>query len=353
MKIFVIGDGHSRIHEYAVSKAFKDLGYKVQEFYWYKYFKSENNLNKLILKFQNKFLIGPIINKLNFDIMKKAFNFKPNIIFIYRGTHVLPKTIKELSIKIPKCKIIGYNNDNPFASGHPKRLWSNFLKSINLYDLILAYRHENLNEFKKKGAKKVKLLRSWYIPEKNFNINLSKKEAFEYKSDVVFVGHYEDDGRLQYLEEIVKAGYKLKIFGPPYEWNKLLQKSKFLEHLSPVRLVWNLDYTKAISGAKIALCFFSKLNRDTYTRRCFEIPAIGTMLLSEYSKDMTSLFIEKKEVELFRTKKQMIEKIKFYIENEKERKKLAKKGQARILNGGNDVNSRMTNVIKWVNELDS
>ena len=150
------------------------------------------------------------------------------------------------------------------------------------------------------------------------------------------------------MEEIVKAGYWLRIFGPPYEWNKLLLQSETLKSLSPVHLVWNADYSKAICGAKVALCFFSKLNRDTYTRRCFEIPATGTMLLSEYSDDIASLYAAGKEADFFKSKQEMINKLRLYLEDGNLRRQVAEGGHQRAIRDGHDIVSRMAKVVEQV-----
>lgn len=349
MKILVVGDGHSSIHEVAATKAFRKLGHQSKLFCWHTYFKSKNLFLDIYYRAQNKFIFGPKINDLNKDLIKKIIKFKPDLIFVYRGTHVKPKTISKIKFILPSCKVFGYNNDDPFSSGHPYWLWRLFMKCIPLYDLMFVYRHHNLKDFMKKKANSVALLRSWFIPELNFKIKLSKKEKLKYECDVVFVGHYENDGRLECLEEIVKKGHNLRIFGPPNEWNKILRQSKILKHLEPVHQVWNLEYNKIISGAKIALCFFSKLNRDTYTRRCFEIPASGTMLLSEYSKDLTTIFNKGKEIDLFKSKNQLIKKINFYLQNDEIRKKIAKNGYLKVNKDGHDIVSRMSLVIDYYN----
>lgn len=348
MKILVIGDGHSAIHEVAVVEAFKKLGHMVEPFYWQSYFKSSNALGRLWKKAQNKFLLGPTINRLNRHLVKKAAEFDPKLIFIYRGTHVTPSTLRELKCALPNCNVFGYNNDDPFAEGHPSWLWRHFMQCVPVYDLVFAYRHQNLDEFIKLGAKRVELLRSWFIPELNYPVSLSDKDKLTFDCDVVFIGHYEDDGRLEYLESIVEAGYKLRLFGPPYEWNNLLLRSEKLRHLFPVRLVWNSDYSKAISGARIALCFFSKLNRDTYTRRCFEIPATGTLLLSEYSDDIATLYTEGKEVDFFKSKQEMICKIKLYLDDDCLRRQVAADGRQRVIGDGHDIVSRMAEVAELV-----
>ncbi|MBF0414786.1 MAG: glycosyltransferase [Magnetococcales bacterium] len=350
MKILVVGDGRSAIHEVAVVEAFGELGHQVESFYWQPYFASRSKLEYLWLRFQDKFIIGPTINRINSDLIKAAIKFNPHIIFIYRGTHIKETTIFEIKRNIIKVFVTGYNNDDPFADGHPPWLWRHFRKCVPIYDLVLAYRHHNLDEFKCIGAKRVELLRSWYIPKFNYPASLSDKDRILYDCDVVFIGHYENDGRLELLEEISRSGFSLRIFGPPYEWNRLLAKSKYLKHLSPVHLVWGDDYNKAVCGAKIALCFLSKLNRDTYTRRCFEIPAAGTLLLSEYSDDLASLYRAGEEADYFASKEELIKKISLYINDDILRSHVAANGSLRVRNDGHDIGSRMAKVLDYVEQ---
>lgn len=345
MKILVVGDGHSDIHEVAVANAFLKLGHEVRTFYWQNYFDSNNKLVKILLKAQNKFLIGSVINKINKDLLRQAVVFYPKIIFIYRGTHIKSNAIQKLKKALPECTLFGYNNDDPFSKGHPPWLWRQFLSAVPYYDIMFAYRKHNIDEFYTVGAKQVELLMPWFIPEKDKPIETG---SVDFKYDVVFVGHYEDDGRLEYLEEICKSGYNLGLFGPPNEWDHLLKESKELKHLSPVRLVWNDEYNKVICSAKIALCFFSKLNRDTYTRRCFEIPAIGTMLLSEYSDDLASIYKAGIEADFFKNKDEMIQKIGRYSSDEVLRNTVALNGNQRVINDGHDIQARMLRVLEFV-----
>lgn len=348
MRILVVGDGHSAIHEVAVADAFKELGHEVKSFYWHTYFNTSNPVISVWRRAQNKFLVGAVINRLNSDLIKKSLQFSPKLIFIYRGTHISPNAIREIKRQLPDCMIYGYNNDDPFAQGHPPWLWRHFLKSVPLYDIVFAYRHHNLNDFVKIGAKRVELLRSWFISSKNHPVCLTDTDKALYCCDVVFIGHFEDDGRLECLEELAKIGIKLNLFGPPYEWNHRLAKSPILKHLAPVRLVWNDEYNKALCGAKIALCFFSKLNRDTYTRRCFEIPATRTLLLSEYSSDISSIYRAGEDADFFENKADLIKKVQFYLENESLRNKVALSGFLRVCENGHDNISRMKNVLQYL-----
>ena len=119
--------------------------------------------------------------------------------------------------------LVGYNNDNPFVSGQVYGLWRHFLRGIPYYDLMLAYRAKNMADFRLAGAPRVHLLRSWFVPERNHPVELSPEEQEQYGSDVVFVGNYEPRGRLEWLEEVVKAGFNLRLFGPGKYWDRELQ----------------------------------------------------------------------------------------------------------------------------------
>lgn len=355
MRVLVAGDWHSDLHEEEVCKSLRRLGHEVLEFKWHHYFafasQSPRTLVAICKRIQNKFVLGPLIARLNKDFLDYVLNSKPQAIFIYRGTHLTEKSLRAVRLALPSCKLIGYNNDNPFAPMQPKYFWRHFISSIPQYDLMLAYRHENLKDFTGAGARKVDLLRSWYLNDKHTNYVLTPQEQLEFSSDVVFVGHFEDDGRLECLEEVAKAGVDLRIFGPPYEWNKRLKKSKELRHLCPVRLVWREEYVKAIAGAKIALCFLSKLNQDTYTRRCFEIPAIGTLLLSESSEDLQGLYRKGIDADFFKTKDELMLAIRKYLGDDDLRAKVALSGQQRVIADRHDIDSRMSLLIDSIESL--
>lgn len=356
MKILVAGDWHSKLHEEAVYRAFKTLGHEVYRFSWYEYFKSSFSgtfsfIENFTKKFQNKFIIGTIINAINNDFIKTVNTYQSDIIFLYRGTHIKCKTLQTIKQNFPSTILIGYNNDDPFAHGHPYWLWRHFLPSIPEYDMILAYRYHNIEDFKRAGAKQVHLLRSWFVPEYNYPVILSDEDKRQFECDVVFIGHYEPDGRLEILDEIVKHGFKLKIFGT--EWNEVIHKSRLLSQFRTIKAVRDADYNKALNSAKVALCFLSKLNRDTYTRRCFEIPATKTLLLSEYSEDLATLYQEGVEADFFRTKEELISKLKCYIENDQLRQSVAEAGYRRVIHDGHDVVSRMQQVLEWVYKFKS
>lgn len=357
MRILIAGDWHSELHEEVVLCALKSLGHEVEAFRWCSYFSRPagvmGGLVHLARRAQNKYLAGPAISRINRDLIARVTHFKPEMLFVYRGTHVTDDTLRTIKALLPDCVLVGYNNDDPFSPAYPRYLWRHFLRAVPSYDLTLAYRHANLAEYRNAGARRVELLRSWFVPERNHPVKLSEADKSKFEADVVFVGHYEDDQRLEYLEEIARQGIRLRLFGPGYDWDPVIRKSPVLNGLMPVQLVWGEDYNRALCGAKIALCFFSKLNRDTYTRRCFEIPATGTLMLSEYSDDLSTLYKEGVEADFFQSRDEMLEKIRYYLTHEDERIRVARSGQLRVMHDQHDVASRMAQVIKWAEDIEA
>lgn len=352
MKILIAGDWHSEVHEKGMYQALSSLGHTVLRFAWHEYFVGGGSAVAIALrKAQNKYLIGPLVSRLNRDLFESVLSELPDILFIYRGTHILPETLRQIRDVCPRTRLIGYNNDDPFSPHYPRWLWRHFLGGMKEYDLLLAYRHRNIADFQAAGARRVELLRSWYISERNYPVVLNSDELNSYDADVVFVGHYEDDGRVKLLEEVVRQGWRLRLYGPGYDWDPVIADSPELKAQIPVRLVWGDEYNKALCGGKIALCFLSKLNQDTYTRRCFEIPATGTLMVSERTDDLEQLFRPGEEADFFSNRDELIDKIRLYLGNDDLRRHVAEAGMRRVRGDGHDVVSRMRDMLRWVSSL--
>jgi hypothetical protein len=355
LKILVAGAWFSAIHESALAGAFERLGHEVVRFPWQPYFapahEALSGACAAWLRFQDKYLWGPRFTRLNHDLLALAQREQPDLLFVYRGTHITPRTLAAVKSSVPRCVLASYNNDDPFGPAQPPWYWRHFVAALARYDLALAYRRHNLAEFQTHGAKRVELLRSWYIPAQNRRIPLSDAERERYECDVVFVGHYEADHRVACLEEVVRRGWRLKLFGPGYEWDAVLRDNPLLKHLVPVQLVWQDDYNRALSGAKAALCFLSKLNRDTYTRRCFEIPATGALLLSERTSDLQTLFAEDGDAAYFSDAAELGVQLDRYLRDDALRERVAANGHARLLRDGHDVDARARKVLGWVEQI--
>ncbi len=346
MKILLAGTYAYEMYEEACVQALQNLGHSVTRFSWTKYFES------LTGRCERKYaLAGPYTRQLNRQLLACVLRERPEVLFVWRGTNILPDTLERIRREAGTF-LVSFNNDDPFnslhGSLHLRRQWTLFTRTIPYYDLHFVYRPVNVEDFKSAGARRVEILPPYFIPLRDRPVQLTDDERQHYGCDFVFVGHYEPDGRWESLMDLCRRGFSVKLFGTG--WERVIKKNGMREfgNVYPVR---NDDYAKALCGAKVALAFFSKLNRDVYTRRTFEIPATGTAMLSEYSREAAELYAEGKEALFFRSPDELLKKAQWLMEHDNERRELADAGRMRCMMSGYDVVSRMRQMMNALDEV--
>lgn len=338
-KIILVGNWSWEHCEKAFSDNLKNFKFKVIPFVINN--KHQSKLQQLIPV--------EILNKnLQKKLIKEAIKEKPEFIFLWNATHITPKTVKTLKNK--GIKIITYSNDDPYKRDNKPLaqlfLWRNFLRYIKYSDFHFVYRPANILESKKYTQSSPNLLLPYFIPESFSNIELTVADKEKYACDIVFIGHYENDYRSRYLESIYDLGYCLKIFGTGWEKSNKKIREKFgnIERLN------QLDYFKSLNASKICLAFLSKFNRDVYTRRCFEIPGSGNLLLCERTSYMQKLFKEDHEAVFFDSEEEMLKKIEWLLSDPSLVSKIAAAGQKRSIRDGYDIRSRVSYFVDLISE---
>jgi glycosyltransferase involved in cell wall biosynthesis len=324
----------------AVYDAFLNQGFETYAFDWEEHKIKGNSLFNLISRVEERLLIGPFISRTNSYLLKLVGDFKPNLVFIYRGTHIKDTTIR--AIKEMGSVVFSYHNDDPFSGLPSKHYMRNYIKSAYLCDFNFVYRHKNIDDFANIGINNVGVLRSYYIKENNFHIDCGKIY------DIVFAGHFENDGRDKYIKSLKDAGLNVKVFGDAAWTKSLLYKELKQNILKDKR---GLEYNKLLNQTKIALVFLSKTNSDTYTRRCFEIPATKTLMLCEYTVDMASMFEMDKEAVYFTSTSELIEKCKYLLNNPDMTMEIGNNGYNRLMKDGHLIEDRIKEIIKKFNSL--
>jgi spore maturation protein CgeB len=264
-------------------------------------------------------------------------------LLIWRGTHIDSSTIQKIRQIHSNCLIVSYNNDDPFSPLYSsknsplnqKQLWKRFHQIIPHYDINFVYRPVNLLEYELAGSLQTQLLMPYFIPEVSHPIELTDDEVKKYGCEVVFVGHYEADSREACISALIKAGIHTNLYGTG--WKNGVLNTYFGE----IEPLYGLDYVKALTGASICLCFLSKLNRDTYTRRCFEIPALGKLLLSERTADLLKIFREDEEAVFFSSEQELVEKVKWLKQSPERIHRIAQAGMRRVYKDNHSVEGRM------------
>lgn len=336
-KILIVENGRWYIYGRALLDAFLKRGYhNTNLFSW------ENSAlydGRFLSRIQDKLSIGLELRRINRDLIKTVENTRPDLVFLYRATKIYPDTVKR--IREMGIAVFLYNNDNPFSKDYPWYFWRHYIGTIPYADAAFGYRHSDLPEYEKRGASNVHLLRSYYIEKDNYIIGGTTK-----KYDVIFLGHFEQDDRLTFIKQLTGAGIHVGV--PKRYFENLDKDDPYLQLLEDTD---GADYNRTINEAKIALVFLSTRHSDTYTRRCFEIPAAGTFMLSQFTDDMASLYEPDKEAVYFHTPEELLEKVQYYLAHEDEREQIARAGHERLLRDGHEVGDRVEEIMDVYRKL--
>ncbi len=335
-------------YEDAFAKGLKKYGVEVIPF------STSHFFNGLLGHYQLKLpLRGPALSQLNQCLTNEITIKSPDSVLFWRPTHILPGTLKK--IQNLGISTISYNNDDPFSQRasakfpwHYHWLWSHYLKCLPYFDFNFFYRSVNCDEARAYGARHTELLMPYFLPWQDQPVTLTKTEYEQFATDVVFVGHYEPDGREYSIYKLIKSGIQVKIWSGS-NWGRALPQEYYKKNGSIYPALGD-NYTKALCGAKICLAFLSKLNRDTYTRRCFEIPACGQLMLAERTDDLRRLFQEDKEACFFSSDEELLSKVQWLLDNPKIRHQIAWAGQKRVWADGHDVYSRVKEFLNVIHK---
>jgi hypothetical protein len=350
IKLLLAGAWKYAIYQSACAEALERLGVEVERFAWNSYFAGP------LGRAQEKWVVpGPAMRRLNRDLLRSVVDYQPDVVFIWNGTHIQLETLRAIR-RYTGALLVSYNNDDPFGPQkhgrvprHHHRFWKYYLRNIPEYDVHFVYRHINVGEIKSAGARAAYLLRSYYVPALHHPVTLNEQERSKYGGEVAFVGHYENDGRVDYLRALVEAGVKVKLFGPRRYWTRKVL-GPMADYFGQVHEVTGLEYAKALCGADMPLCFLSRLNRDTYTRRCFEIPACGRLLLSERTADLQTLYEEGEEAVYFSTPAELVEQVLMLRRKPDRIRAIAEAGHQRLMRDDHSVDGRMKSVVTLLTE---
>lgn len=334
MRIIVVGSFKWEMYAPAIYHSLKKMGHEVYAIEYKEPYKKKILFLSFLSRIEERFHIGLRINKANRELINKVKEVLPDLVFIYRGVFVYPSTIK--NIKQEGCRVFSYNNDDPFSGIPSCFYWQLYLRSAQYCDINFVYRKKNINDFAKIGIKNTQILMPYYLKENNYPLDIQRD------IDIAFVGHFENDGRDYYIKALLDAGLDVTVFGDQY-WLKAPLYNEIKGCLRESKR--GEEYNKVLNRIKIALVFLSKINQDTYTRRCFEIPATCGLMLCEYTDDMNTMFTEDVEAVYFRTPEELVEKCKKLLANPSLITKIAFNGYKKIILGRHSVDDRVLDIL--------
>ncbi|MEM4268205.1 MAG: glycosyltransferase [Candidatus Woesearchaeota archaeon] len=246
-----------------------------------------------------------------------------DLIFFFNIKHAREELLANIRKISPKSIIINVFHDNPF-------FYPITLKSIHSYDYFFIKDDYVLKEMDKLGIDNCYFLMHGF--SKDFHRpyseeELSQEEKKRYTADISFIGSIYPQRQI-ILENL--RGFDIKLWGK-YIWDSVDTNSWLLKHHNSI-LCDDEMKSKIVSCSKINLNTHNYQNDiDGSNSRTFEICASGGFQLVDYKPVLEKYFKIGKEIEVFRSAKELRELAQFYLSNDKERRKIACAGYRRAV----------------------
>lgn len=263
----------------------------------------------------------------NKQIVKLVKENRYDVVWIDKGWLINKSTLQLIKKHSPLAKIISYSPDNMVLRHNQSQ---NFLDCVPLYDIHFTTKSYIIDAMKQLGVKKAIFTNNSFESRFHYPRQLNTSDLNRLGGDVGFIGAWEKE-RADSILHLAKNGISVRVFGG----GKWLQYKGTLPNLTIENHgLFSEDYSKGLQAFKISLCFLRKMNFDLQTSRTMEIPACGGFMLAERTDEHLALFEEGKEADYFSSDEELLEKCKYYLDNEAERIDIANAGHERCNRSG-------------------
>ncbi|MGE5538427.1 MAG: glycosyltransferase [Gemmatimonas sp.] len=298
----------------------------------------------LVSRIRLRTLVGPTIADFNRAVIAAAECHRPDLVWFDKAIYVRGATVA--AARALGAYTVQFNIDNPFG---PRRDPGSrlFLSALPEYDLHLVQRDVNLDDYRRAGARDVRILRTAYEPSLHFPPPDGWSDAHRPVA-LSFIGHPYDD-RPEFLTALWKRhGLRTRVRGAAL-WHAALSRTGAAELFSG-GYAWGDDYRRAIWESRINLAFLTHSNRDDVAHKAFEIAACGAFLMAEDCPGHRAHFAADEEAVFFTDVDDCAAKIRRYLADEAARNRIAAAGRARAVASGYGNDARLAEVLRYVEQ---
>lgn len=242
--------------------------------------------------------------KMSQMLREAAYYYHPDILFYFHSYDLIVHAIlREISDDLPTKTII-WLSDDLWQYEETRPVWE-------LFNLIVPADREGYEKRKKEGFTNV-FSSAWACNHFLYkNLNLPRIY------DVSFVGRCYGE-RPIFIETLKRKGITIATFGPGWRNSSRVSQADLIKIYNQTKISLNMSLS-------------SKDDKIEIKGRDFEAPGCGSLLLTKDTKEIAEYFVPGKEIITYQDANDAADKIKYYLKNEDEREKIAKKGYERVI----------------------
>ena len=285
--------------------------------------------------------ISWILEEINQQLLTKVETEQPDIIWVFKGMEIFPKTLKIL--KRRGCFLVNYNPDHPFIISSRGSGNYNVKASVGIYDRHFCYSRELMHNIKKTyGIGSVFLPFGFHLDESTYQ----QIEGTENRLKACFIGN-PDRIRSKFLRQLADEGIPVDVYG--HNWEKLLQSNNTLR-LFPA--VFAEQYWKTLRSYRVQLNIFRPHNAGSHNMRTFEVPAAGGIMVAPDTPEHREFFHDGEEAFFYNNFGEALEKCRHLLTlSSKEAGIIRQQARKRSVNSGYSYSDRTAIVVDTFNSL--
>lgn len=282
-----------------------------------------------------------IYKKINEQLLRKADEFKPDVVFVFKGMEVLPDTLKRF--RSQGIKLVNYNPDSPFifsgrGSGNP-----NVIKSLELYDLHFTYSEDIRREMELRHPEiPVRILPFGYeLSDELYQLASAQPEIMK----LCFVGN-ADRHRAALITALANKGVSIDVYG--FFWPRFVKH----KNITTYPAVLQDEFWLTLRKYRIQLNIMRPHNLMSHNMRTFEVPATGGIQLAPKNEEHRHFFKEGEEIFLFDDVEECISNIQHLLSlDAADSEKIREAARNRSVQSGYSYRDRANFVVESIKNL--
>jgi len=235
-------------------------------------------------------------------LFTEAKSFSPDFLLIPRQGH-LYEQIKKIQEETG-IKVYLYNTDSRGSlQGYEKEFGANLVKLFRIVDCTYNVAIGEVDMFQKEGLES-----KWLVQGIWPGVDNKPSIKREYKYDISFLGsidslHESRGGRISLLRQLYSAGYDVN-----------------------TESAYGSDASRVYYESRINLGHAHSPHLGENSVRDFKIMGSGGFLLTQWYRGIEEVMKEDVECAVYREAGDLLHKVRYYLENEEERERIAQNG---------------------------
>jgi spore maturation protein CgeB len=264
------------------------------------------------------------VKKMSQMLRQAVYVYHPDILFYFHFHDWVEHGVwKEISDELPTKTIIMLADDH-WRYEETRPVWE-------MFNVVVTTDPEGFEKRQKEGFTNA-FLAQWACNHFLYrNLNLPRIY------DVSFVGRCYGK-RQSFIDTLRTHGINVTTFGLGWKNGGRVSQADLIKIYNQSKISLNISF--ASEGDKIQI-----KGRD------FEATGCGSLLLTGNSKEIAEYFVPGEEIITYQDTNDASEKIKYYLENEGERERIAKKGYERLLRQ-HTMQKRLSEIFDFAQGMD-